>query len=57
MVSILLVMDDGLWAALPVGTVVEAYVSILLVMDDGLWGATVGQNEDGFVCLNPSCNG
>ena len=37
-VSILLVMDDGLWGVLNFSFICCAHnVSILLVMDDGLW--------------------
>ena len=39
-VSILLVMDDGLWVIMFTAATMNLMVSILLVMDDGLWEVT-----------------
>ena len=57
-VSILLVMDDGLWAIqFLTSAACVRMVSILLVMDDGLWGIIVKVKELEGKRLNPSCNG
>ena len=52
-VSILLVMDDGLWAGSNPIYRVWARVSILLVMDDGLWAifASCSNNEQRIVSI------